>query len=168
MDPFDDFFAPAATHARAVGKFQPKVKHRPKKQILTSAPSVVPSDTKEKTGGRSSPSSDAGQVVLPAAAADDRSNIPNASGVSSLGVNGVEQSLKKCEGSFSGVPEEITIEKPSSKVGGAKEDHGSVDVFHLVGGEETTSGVPEAVDWHSGSIAPESEVKNYLFLLLHL
>lgn len=149
MDPYDDFFGSAPTHARAGGRFQPKVKHRPKKQIVASAPSVVPSDTKERTGGLFSPTLDAGQSVLLTAVVDDRLNIQN----------GAEESLKKHEDSVSGVPECVTtIEKPSSEVGGSKEDCGSVDAFLQKHGLETTSGVPEGGDGHSGSQAPESEV----------
>ncbi|EXC04412.1 Transcription factor TFIIIB component B'' [Morus notabilis] len=136
MDPFDDFFGSAPTHARAGGRFQPKVKHRPKKQTVASAPSVVPSDTKERTGGLFSPTLDAGKSVLLTAVVDDRLNIQN----------GVEESLKKHEDSVSGVPEGVT------------KDCGSVDAFLQKRGLETTSGVPEGGDGHSGSQAPESEV----------
>ncbi|KAG8643939.1 hypothetical protein MANES_11G084700v8 [Manihot esculenta] len=50
LDSFDDILLePAVAHARAAGKFQPRAKPRARKITSTSLPSVLPSNTREKS-----------------------------------------------------------------------------------------------------------------------
>ncbi|PON77383.1 TFIIIB transcription factor [Trema orientale] len=155
MDPFDDIFAPTATHAGAGGKYQPRVKQQPRKAPASVHP-VVPSETKEKADKLSSPGLDTGKLILPVDLQDDRLNIQTGSCLAEL--NGVEESLKTHEDLSLVVPEDTkTSEKHVSEVVGLEEDLTSADVFHQEGGIKITSGVQKDDDKHLGSRKPESE-----------
>ncbi|KAF3435736.1 hypothetical protein FNV43_RR22828 [Rhamnella rubrinervis] len=72
MDSFDDLlFEPATTHARVGGKFRPKAKLRPRKELSASVPTTVTSDATGKNEIVSSASLETADPAVPVDVAAD-------------------------------------------------------------------------------------------------